>query len=504
VVCIGQAAIGVGRALRKVLNDIPMCTNGYDMQFLFVDDYGLEDSNPDPADIFHRCERCAYTWEEGYKNGYSGVVDKINQLLENCDNPGSFFIIYGAAESLGSGLCSFLSEYVANNLPGLTLVNIGLLPHVSCGGLDALNIVMSSYASGLYANSRLLRRLDDSDYILQSIGMHESVSAGLECAYSCVAADTAALMLDPSRCTAISFPSRILDVRSSLWSPVMQTLQSSLSASKKPAASKRDVDRAGSGAEGSAIDRCFRLMTMNLHSLHLSSRPPLPSPRAGTEANTTATIDDARVIAIAPSELSPGQAAASHAAPAYTHTALLQQRYCDVVAVWEGAGGGDRQRQGGSAHGGGLLPSGARVMAMIQSSTPGVAWPTHIPQHTICDHRVPYQGGGGGSEGVISGGCGRNSDVSVAVMCFASAYAKHILKEDALPRAQKCRAVGAFASSRSSTVFSLTCLRAAYIFSLFALKPLSMLSNTDHGFVCSCRDEDFDLAMAELNDWLLD
>lgn len=466
VVCIGQTSIGVGRAMRKVLNDYPVCSNGYEMQFLFVDDYGLEEKNPDPADNVHRCQRCAYTWEEGYNNGHTGVVDKINMLLEKCDNPGSIFVIYGAAQSLGSGLCCYLSEYIANNLPGLTFVNIGLLPYVRSGGLDAFNILMSSYASGIYANSRMLRRLDDTDYILHSIGMDECESLGPECSYTCLASDIAALLLDRTRCASISIPSRILDIRSSLWSPVMHTLKTNLRGSKKTI--KRDIDRNSASFGGSDIDRCLRLMTMNLHSLHLSSYPSFPS-STGNAAHPLTSIEDARLIAISPFKHIIQMA-----------SSLPQQRYCDIVAHWESPGDKSKQTVG--------HPSSCaeRVLTMIQSSTPGVTWPSCIPQLTTCDKGVPYQSGGEGSRGGISS----EREVSVASVCFASPYAKSILKADVIPLARKCRQVGAFASSR-------------WVHACTNLNTIQHSPPSRESCYCflRCRDDDIDLAIAELTDW---
>lgn len=477
VVCIGQMAIGVGRVLRRILREKPFISNGYFIQFLFVDDNYLEDPNPDPHDIIHRLDRCVLTWEDGYKSGYNGVANCINGLLENCDNPGTLFVLYSAAESLGSGVCCFLSEYMANNLPGLTLVNVGLLPHHCAGGLDAYNVVMSSYASGLYSNSRMLRKLDDSEHILQSMGLNESSTAGYEYIYACVAADISALLLDPSRCTSICFSTRIADVRSSLWKSVVTSTKTK-SKPLSTSSSRTGCDKDNSSS--SSVDRALRHMTMNIHSLHTSSFPPFPVPApAGlnTPAIPLAFIQEARVVLLSPRKLvkNRSEGASSRTSPA--NSTLLSQKYSDVVAtIWDANKTHSSGSSSSSTHshihstssgynasvfrsvvqGGSGGSAGSRLVTMLQGCSPGVTWPDSIYQHTVCDTQIPFPSSKSETHdtGILSsgrsrgGGASAEQDSSLAAIYFLSPYAGRILGGDVLPRAEKCRQVGAFSYSR--------------------------------------------------------
>ena len=449
MLCIGQMSIGVGRALRCILQDQPILVNGYKFQFLFIDDYGLEEPHCSPSDLFHRFDAGIYTWENGYNSGYAGVTEKLHTMLENCDNPTGVYIIYDAAGHLGSGLCCFLSEYIANNLPGLLLTTIGIVPHICAGGLAASNIMLSSYASGLYADCRLLRKLDDSEYILKSAGVLDHPVAGYDFIYTAVAADIVGLLLDAMGCAALcAGRGTIVDVRSSLWSAALNPLKmrySCPSARGGRGEGPRTGVRPSRGDTTTDMDKTLRLMTMNIHSLHISTYPPFQSPHtSSTVTGIPAVISQASLVCLT------SHRHGSHQHPSsYTPSPLLREQFVDVVAVWEKSSeSGTPCRLYDTET---SLPGGGRLLSMLYGCTGGVQWPERLQQHRLCDGRTTYrsEAGGGSERGRTSSGQTMGGVVNIATVCFTSPYARSILKGDFLARVERSQRMSAFFFDRS-------------------------------------------------------
>jgi hypothetical protein len=370
VICIGENSLGVGRELERAMPPAQSRASLYQPQYLYVHDQSLQMPFTKKQDSFQFIEK-AYRWQEAYENSKL-MTDCILSKIENCDSPRTLTLIYDATTALGSGVSKYLTNFITNALPGLTISTVGILPHLFRGGFSALHTVMAVESALSHQCNCLLRCLNDSEYILDSNGLY-SQCIGLEPLYSATASDLMSLLSDsdpllPTSVGIATAPFRsvnLLDIRTSRWPSSLQRF------SQKKSKSKTSAEGAAPALNSSA-EKMLRHLSINLHSLHLSST--LLSPSAKTVSS------DRSLFSVSRAELSISSTASNRNPEAAAQTAT------------------------------GL----SRLNTVLQGATPGVIWPESIP------HRSPSEGFRNSKES--------EQERAIAALCFTSPYADHLLE----------------------------------------------------------------------------
>jgi hypothetical protein len=383
VICIGQNSEGIG----KEINRISCSTdNLYPHQYLYIND----------SSEIHRCMvkspdthfsflDKAHRWDEAYSNGHR-LVDVIISKIENSDSPRALTLLYDANTALGSGVSKYLTHFTANSLPGLTIFNIGILPHFYRGGLSGMQTIMAMESGLSHQCFCFLRCLNDNEYLLNSNGV-SSQSVGLDPLYTAIASDLSHLLLDPSM--PLSFPettpqypqtifrpTNLLDIRSSRWATSLRKYLQ-----RKPKES---------GTSSNSLERTLRKLCVNLHSLHLSSTLCSQSSlQTSTSSQSSVTVSRA------------------------------------VISCFSGGGAGPSEEL--SSH---RAADFSRLSTMLQGACPGVAWPESVPPR-------------------YSHGREKKEQEEDIALLFTSPYSDHLLSlchQDA----QASRRVGAYRNSSPS------------------------------------------------------
>jgi hypothetical protein len=165
VLCIGQSAILVGREVKSLNGKVPYFQDKVSPIFVYVDDFGISDNLVKKTDYYYRYPKRCSTYFEGFACGNS-IVEYVLTLLESSDTCQSISILYSADEGLGSGVTAFLVQYIATYLPGLVTLTVGILPHLSQGGLASVNTSLGMEKCLEFSSCCLLRRMDDTNHVL--------------------------------------------------------------------------------------------------------------------------------------------------------------------------------------------------------------------------------------------------------------------------------------------------------------------------------------------------
>jgi hypothetical protein len=392
VVCIGENSIGIGQEMARTTSLSHNSTSLYHHQYIYAHDQCESSKWSRKQDSFQFVQK-AYRWQDAYENG-NAITDCLLAKIENCDSPRTMTLIYDASTALGSGLSKYLTHFITTSFPGLTISNVGILPHLHRGGFSGLHTVMAIESALSHHSHCFLRCLNDSEYLLDSSGIF-SQCIGLESLYSATASDLIPLLSDsfllhsftdtspsllPLPISTNTGPFRsvnLLDIRSSQW---VSSLQRFIPKKNKSRTSEESVTQAARNSE-----KILRHLSMNLHSLHLSSL--LLSQTSKSNSSHRSLLSVSRATFFTSQPLS-----------------------------------GDRNREAS-------LTDFSRLNTVLQGATPGVIWPGTIPHHSTREESKDLKEFA--------------QEMAMAALCFASPYADHLLKvsyQDAVAS----RKVGAF------------------------------------------------------------
>jgi hypothetical protein len=171
VLCIGQSAILTGQQIKKIHKHTDIFPHKLTPLLVYIDDFGISDDSVRKNDYCYRYEKRCSTYFEGYNYGInSTIVEYIMSVVEACDTDSchSVTLLYSAEEGLGTGLTAFLVQYFAINMPSVVILTVGILPHLSQGGLPAINTCMVVDVCLSYASCSMLRCMDDTTHLLSS------------------------------------------------------------------------------------------------------------------------------------------------------------------------------------------------------------------------------------------------------------------------------------------------------------------------------------------------
>ena len=204
VLCIGQSAIRIGREVKSLNGKVPYFQEKVSPIFVFVDDFGISDALVKKSDYYYRYPRRCSTYFEGFSCGHH-IVEYILTILESSDTCQAITLLYSADEGLGSGVTAFLVQYITKCLPGLVTLAVGILPHMSQGGLASVNTCLVLEQCLEFASCCLLRRMDDTTDLLSNkkpspSSVHASVYEDVS---RCLAADILLAIREVSRLLAI-------------------------------------------------------------------------------------------------------------------------------------------------------------------------------------------------------------------------------------------------------------------------------------------------------------
>jgi hypothetical protein len=323
VICIGQNSEGIGKEISRISSSIE---STYPHQYLFIDDSSqIHHPTAKNTDSHFSFLNKAHRWDEAYSTGHL-LIDCILSKIENCDSPRALTLLYDANTGLGSGLSKYLTHFTADSLPGLSISNIGILPHFFRGGISAIQTIMAMESALNHQCQCYLRCLKDNEYLLDSNGI-SSQSVGLSHIYTAIASDLSHLLPDPSMpysFQAVTPPQthfrsvNLLDIRSSRWATSLRKYSQ-----KKPKQS---------AISSNSFEKILRQLCVNLHSLHVSSTLlSQTSPQSSSSSQSSVTVSRAVISCLS-------------------------------------AGGSDNRGADFS-----------RLGAMLQGACPGLTWPQSIP-----------------------------------------------------------------------------------------------------------------------------
>lgn len=193
VLCIGQSAIRIGREVKSLNGRLPYFQDRISPIFIYVDDFGISDTLVKKSDYYYRYPKRCSTYFEGYECGHH-LVEYILTIMESSDTCQALSLIYSADEGLGSGVTAFMVQYIAKYLPGLVVLTVGILGHMSQGGLASVNTSLVLEQCLEFSQCCMLRRMDETTHILSTKKPNKSSSVG--------GSAQASVYEDVSRCLA--------------------------------------------------------------------------------------------------------------------------------------------------------------------------------------------------------------------------------------------------------------------------------------------------------------
>jgi hypothetical protein len=180
----------VGRETKSLNGKVSYFQDKIAPIFVYIDDFGISDDLVKKSDYYYRFPRRCSTYFDGFECGHS-ILEYLLTLLETSDTCQGIHILYSADEGLGSGATAFLVQYIANYLPGLVTLAVGILPHLSQGGLPSVNTSLVLEQCLHHASCCMLRRMDDTHHLLSSRSAPRSGSraSAFDDVARCLAAD---------------------------------------------------------------------------------------------------------------------------------------------------------------------------------------------------------------------------------------------------------------------------------------------------------------------------
>lgn len=208
VLCIGQSAVLVGREVKYLNGATSIFQDNVAPIFVYVDDFGISDDLVKKSDYCYRFPKRCSTYFEGFDCGHA-LVEYVLNILESSDTCERMSILFSADEGLGSGVAAFMAQYAANYLPGFVVLTVGILPHLSQGGLSCVNTCLAMQQCLQYASCCMLRRMDDTSHSLCSSGARNKAAA----ASTAKGGHRASAFAEVARCMAADILLAIREVR---------------------------------------------------------------------------------------------------------------------------------------------------------------------------------------------------------------------------------------------------------------------------------------------------